>query len=97
MSKSLSFLLESSLTPICQRIIDNFRAALTGIGHRVLLVEPGTFEREQDYLAYIKNQSASAPPGRTWQCSRSGTLPGAPGPRNIGNRARAVAETTNGQ
>jgi hypothetical protein len=58
MSKPLTLLVETSLTPIYQRIIDGFRATLTELGHRVLLIEPDKFESDEDYLTYVKGQSA---------------------------------------
>lgn len=54
----LTFLLETSLTPIYQRVTDSVRAALTELGHRVLMIEPGEFESDEDYLAYVKGRSA---------------------------------------
>ena len=58
MFKARTFLLETSRTPIYQRIIDSFRAAFVNLGHPVMLIEPGSFERDQDYLAYVNHQAA---------------------------------------
>lgn len=52
-----TFLLEKSRTPIYQRIIEGFQAALVQLGHAVMLVDANSFESDEKYLSYIQKQS----------------------------------------
>lgn len=58
MSKVFTVLLETSRTPIYQRIIDSFGVCLAELGHRVLWIEPAAFECDQDYLTHVRHQAA---------------------------------------
>jgi hypothetical protein len=58
MTRPLTVLLESSRTPIYQRIVGNFRNALAEAGHRVLQVNPDDFGSDDAFLAHVNNQPA---------------------------------------
>lgn len=54
----LTFLLENSRTPIYQRIIDSFQAALCELGHHVLPIESDAFDGQAEYLNHLRHQAA---------------------------------------
>jgi SAM-dependent methyltransferase len=57
MKNARKFLLETSITPIYQRIVDNFWKNLTDYGQEVALVNPKEFSSDFDYIKFIDNNN----------------------------------------